>query len=190
LKVSALSTGKCYITFKKDYIIHTFSRVRCFFCLIIVLFLVLMKELTIIFFCSWKFAATFPVAVYVMKMSFAETLIYTNIGGILGTLISVYLSEFLLKIWREYWPWKLKHGRKQKRIFTKRNRWFVKIKTKYGLFGIVVLSPVLLSIPLGSFLTVKYYGMKKTNVLWLIAGQVLWSFVYTGLYTQVKAIVA
>ena len=65
----------------------------------------------------------------------------------------------------------------------------MKIKIKYGLFGIVVLSPVLLSIPLGSFLTVKYYGIKKTNVLWLIAGQVLWSFAFTFFYTQVKAIV-
>ena len=148
-----------------------------------------MKELTIIFFCSWKFAATFPVAVYVMKMSFTETLIYTNIGGILGTLISVYFSGFLLKMWRDYWPWKLNYPGKSKRIFTKRNRWFVKIKIKYGLFGIVVLSPVLLSIPLGSFLTVKYYGIKKTNVLWLIAGQVLWSFAFTFFYTQVKAIV-
>jgi hypothetical protein len=149
-----------------------------------------MKELTVIFFCSWKFAATFPVAIYVMRMSFIETLIYTNLGGIIGTFVSVYFSGFLLKVWNNYWPEEFKLKRKKRRIFTKRNRFFVKIRLKYGLFGIVVLSPVLLSIPLGSFLTVKYYGLKKENVIWLIAGQVFWSVVYTLFYIQVRTIVS
>ena len=146
-----------------------------------------MKEITIIFFCSWKFAATFPLAIYVMRMSFTETLIYTNIGGILGTLASVYFSGFLIKLWNTYWPEKLKFHHQKRKLFTRRNRWFVKIKLKYGLFGIVVLSPVLLSIPLGSFLAVKYYGLKNKNILWLITGQIFWSLVYTLFYTQVEA---
>ena len=148
-----------------------------------------MKELTIIFFCSWKFAATFPVAIYIMKMSFAETLIYSNIGGIAGTLVSVYLSGILLKCWDKYWPRKLRLTQKKRKVFTKRNRWFVRLKSTYGLFGIVTLSPVLLSIPLGSFLMVKYYGNKKSNIIWLITGQVFWSVVYTFFYTRVKMIV-
>jgi hypothetical protein len=149
-----------------------------------------MKGLTIIFFCTWKFAATFPVAIYIMNMSFTETLIYTNIGGILGTIVFVYFSGFLLKTWNDYWPAKFKFHRKTRKIFTKRNRRFVKLKLKYGLFGIVLLSPVLLSIPLGSLLIAKYYGIKKTNIIWLIAGQIFWSFVYTIFYTQVKTIIA
>jgi hypothetical protein len=148
-----------------------------------------MKEITVIFFCSWKFAATFPVAVYVMKMSFAETLIYTNIGGILGALISFFFSGLLLTLWRKYWPKNLKSGGKPKKVFSKRNRWFITLKQKYGLPGIVVFSPVLLSIPLGTFLMVKYYGMKKMNLVWLIAGQIFWSGVYTVFYTQIYTLV-
>ena len=147
-----------------------------------------MKELTIIFFSSWKFAATFPVAVYAMKMSFVETLIYTNIGGVIGTLVSVFLSGFILRKWQQYWPEKFKFKRKKRRIFTPANRKLVRFRLKYGLFGIVILSPVLLSIPLGSFLTVKYYGLKTSNISWLIAGQVFWSIAYTLFYTQVKAV--
>ena len=145
-----------------------------------------MKELTIIFFSTWKFAATFPVAIYVMEMSFTETLIYTNIGGFLGALASVYFSRFLIHIWNTYWPEKLKFRRKKRRIFTKRNRRFVKIKSNYGLIGIVMLSPVILSIPIGSFLTVRYYGNSIRNFLFLIAGQLFWSVVYTLFYTEVK----
>jgi hypothetical protein len=148
-----------------------------------------MKEITIIFFCTWKFAATFPVAIVLMKMSVAETLIYTNIGGALGTFIFVFLSDAILKIWNKYRPEYFKHGGKKK-IFTKRIRRLVTIKVKYGFAGIVFLSPVILSIPLGSFLTVKYYGPGIANVMWLIAGQVFWSFVYTFFYTGLKLIVA
>jgi intein/homing endonuclease len=147
-----------------------------------------MKELTIIFFSSWKFAATFPIAIYAMGMSFTETILYTNIGGVLGTFISIYFSDFLIKMWNKYWPEKLKFRRKTRKKFTKRNRRLVKIKLKYGLFGIVILSPVILSIPLGSFLTVKYYGIKKKNIIWLLTGQFVWSFVYTLFYIYVKTI--
>jgi len=147
-----------------------------------------MKELTVIFFCTWKFAATFPVAVYIMKMSVTETLIYTNIGGILGAVAFFYFSDFLIKMFTKYWPESLTIRRKKRKVFTKATRRFVTIKIKYGLPGIVLLSPVILSIPLGAFLAAKYYGSKPKTIMWLIAGQVFWSLIYTFFYTQVKEI--
>lgn len=148
-----------------------------------------MKELTIIFLCTFKYAATFPLAIYVMKMSFTETLFYTNVGGIIGAVVFVFFSDLLIRMYNKYWPESLKIKRKAKRIFTKRNRLLVKIRKRYGLYGIVVLSPVILSIPVGSFLMVKYYGTHKSNIIWLIAGQVFWSLVYTWFYTQIKVVV-
>ena len=149
-----------------------------------------MKELTIIFLCTWKFAATFPLAIYAMKMSFTETLLFTNIGGIIGAVVFVFFSDLLIKAYKDFWPEKLKFKKNKKVVFTKRNRRLVKIKVKYGLYGIVILSPLLLSIPVGAFLTVKYYGTHKSNILWLIAGQIFWSLVYTLFYTQVRAAVS
>lgn len=145
-----------------------------------------MKELTIIFFSTFKFAATFPVAVYLVKLGPVETLAYTNAGGILGTFIFMYLSEFLIMIWNKYRPDSLKRNKKKRKVFTPRNRRIVSIKMKYGLWGIVILNPVLLSIPVGSFLVVKYYGLKVKNMLWLIAGQVVWSLVYVLFLYYVK----
>jgi len=145
-----------------------------------------MKELTIIFFSSWKFAATFPLAIYAMKMSTTETLVYTNAGGIIGVLVFVFFSDMLLKAYNRYWPASLKFKKKTRVVFTKRNRRLVSIKKKYGLSGIVILSPLILSIPIGAFLTVKYYGKKKANILWLIAGQIFWSAIYTLFYTRIR----
>jgi hypothetical protein len=148
-----------------------------------------MKELTIIFFCTFKFAATFPVAIYMIKMTPVETLVYTNTGGILGTFTFMYLSEFLIRIWKKYRPQSLERNRKKRKVFTAKNRRIVSIKIKYGLWGIVILNPVLLSIPIGSFLMVKYFGLKMKNMLLLLAGQLAWSVIYVLFYYYVKMLI-
>ncbi len=144
-----------------------------------------MKELTIIFFCTWKFAATFPVAIYIMKMSVSETLIYTNTGGIIGAFVFLYFSGFLIKMWNKYRP---DYYRKKKIIFSPATRRFIKIKNKYGLPGIVILSPLILSIPVGAFLAARYYGLRPKVICSLIAGQFFWSVIFTLFYTQVKVV--
>jgi hypothetical protein len=147
-----------------------------------------MKEVTIIFFSSFKFAATFPLAIYIVKMSPVETLVYTNAGGIIGTFVFMYLSEFFIRMWNKYWPQRLKRNKKKNKKFTARNRRIVNIKVKYGMWGIMILSPLLLSIPVGSFLMVKYYGLKLRNMLWLLVGQVAWSLVYVLFFYYIRVL--
>jgi hypothetical protein len=147
-----------------------------------------MKEVTIVFFCTWKFAATFPVAVYAMNMSVFEILLYSNIGGIIGVFFFSYVWKFLIDLWITHQPETFKRYKKKKKIFTRRSRLFAKIRNRYGLPGIVILSPVILSIPVGVFLAVKYYGRKKSTMAWLIAGQIVWSVIYTFFYIRVKTV--
>jgi|SRR6056297_947182 len=148
-----------------------------------------MKELFIILSSTWKFAATFPVAVIIMKMSFIETLIFTNLGGILGVIIFVFISKLVIRAWNKYISPKRKtvtditSEKNSNKTFTKRNKRIIVLKKKYGLPGIVILNPVLLSIPVSAFLISKYYGKKFRNYCWLIVGQLAWSLVYTYFYT-------
>jgi uncharacterized membrane protein len=143
-----------------------------------------MKEFIIIISSTWKFAATFPIAIYLFHMSFLETILYTNIGGFIGVVVFTMFSKGLIKLYDAFWPAKLTCKRKSKKVFTKRNRRLVMLKNKYGLAGIVILTPVLLSIPLGVFLNTKYYGYKKISYLYLLLSQFIWSVIYTILYTQ------
>ncbi len=149
-----------------------------------------MKELIIIISSTWKFAATFPVAIYLFHMSFFETILYTNIGGIIGIVVFSLLSKGLLKMYHAYWPQKFTCNKKSRKVFTRRNRRLILLKNKYGLPGIVILTPVLLSIPLGVFLNTKYYGHRKISYLYLLLGQIVWSVIYTVLYTQVKTAIS
>ncbi len=145
-----------------------------------------MDEAIIILSSTWKFAATFPVAVYGFNMSFLQTVLFTNIGGVLGIVVFGILAKSLLVLYRRFWPQKLKFQRKKKRTFSKRNRRLVRFKKKYGLPGIVVLTPVLLSIPVGTFLIVKYYGKQKQNYVYLFLCQLAWSILYTLFYLKMK----
>lgn len=137
---------------------------------------------------TWKFAATFPVAVYVFKMTFFQTILYTNIGGLLGMVVSAILSKGLIKIYIAFWPEKLRKRIKKSKKFTRRNRLLVNLKSKYGLMGIAFLTPVLLSIPLGTFLVAKYYRQSKHSYGYLLFSQLIWSLVFTVFYFEIKTL--
>lgn len=139
-----------------------------------------------ILFSSFKFAATFPLVIIQFEFSFAETILWTNVGGILGIYFFAFLSEKLLAWWKRTFRRSNRHiledEQQNKKIFTRRNRRIVRIKQKYGLAGIALITPFLLSIPVGVFLVVRYYRTSKTKFLYLIASNTIWSVIYTGFY--------
>lgn len=125
---------------------------------------------------------TFPLAVLQFKFSFAETILWTNAGGILGIYFFAFLSQKIIAWWnRRFRPRRLAR-RSHKKIFTGRNRRIVRIKQNYGLFGIAFTTPLLLSIPVGTFLIVRYYRNQKFRFFYLIASNFFWSVVYTLFY--------
>ena len=139
-----------------------------------------------ILFSSFKFAATFPLVIIQYEFSFLETILWTNVGGILGVYFFAFLSEKLLAWWKRLFRRSnrkiLEDEQQVKKIFTRRNRRIVRIKQKYGLIGIALITPFLLSIPVGVFLVVRYYRSSKLKFLYLIAANLIWSVIYTGFY--------
>ena len=61
------------------------------------------------------------------------------------------------------------------RRFTKRNRMIIKIVNKFGMAGIVILTPVLLSIPVGTFIATRYYSANRFLLVYLSASVLFWS---------------
>ena len=139
-----------------------------------------------ILFSSFKFAATFPLVIIQYEFSFLETILWTNVGGILGVCFFAFLSEKLLAWWKRLFRRSnrkiLEDEQQVKKIFTRRNRRIVRIKQKYGLIGIALITPFLLSIPVGVFLMVRHYRSSKLKFLYLIAANLIWSVIYTGFY--------
>jgi len=132
---------------------------------------------------------TFPLAILEYKMGVLNTILYTNLGGLLGILVFCFLSEQLIFLWRNYIIFLLKkvfkstnHESSGRKIFTRRNRRIIRIKTRYGLPGIAFVTPVLLSIPIGAFLVMRYFGNKPNKLIYLAGANFIWSLLYTFFY--------
>ena len=139
-----------------------------------------------ILFSSFKFAATFPLVILQFNFSFLETILWTNVGGIAGIYFFAFLSGKLISWWKR--TFRVSHRDpvekegQTKKIFTKRKRRIVRIKQQYGLIGIAISTPFLLSIPVGVFLVVRYYRSSSIKFLYLIVSNVVWSVIYTAFY--------
>jgi hypothetical protein len=120
-----------------------------------------------------------PIYAFIIGLDFFETIVTLIAGGIFGFFVFYYLSNMLILSARilkpsviKYTPegilnrmriWKQKRAikRKNRKKFSKRNKMIVKARSNYGMWGICLLTPVLLSIPLGAFLLRKYYHHRK-----------------------------
>ncbi|MBE9467202.1 MAG: hypothetical protein IMY72_02635 [Bacteroidetes bacterium] len=145
----------------------------------------------IIFLGSIKFAISPFFSVLQCKHSIAKTITLTSVGGTIGILAFALLTkpisiafDFLIKKIREKLFCKkvIPHSKrklKQKNIFSKKNRRVIRVKQKYGLLGLSIITPIILSIPVGTFIAVKYYTLCSKTLFFLISAVVLWSVVLT-----------
>lgn len=129
-----------------------------------------------------------------MKLGFtySQTLVYTAVGGIAGVWFFYHLSQILLAVYHRYYtqriyPYLLKFSffrnhlstSKKRKVFTRKKRILVTVRSKYGLPGIIILTPILLSIPFGTFLAITYYSHQRHILAYLAASVVCWTIVLT-----------
>ncbi len=156
---------------------------------------ILLKQITILLLSAVKLMVAIPLST-LLGYSYLQTFLNTATGGILGVLFFFFLSKNLLKAYEALRPFLVRQvlylrqysGQRlivsskvrQHRRFTRRNRLIVKIRRKYGMPGIIILTPIILSIPLGTFLAIKYYSSRKNLLAWLSLSVILWSAVISS----------
>ena len=91
--------------------------------------------------------------------SYLFTVITLIIGGTTGVFVFTFFSEWVNKLLN-----KLIKPKPSKKVFTQKNRFIVTVKSKYGLYGIAFLSPIVFSIPIGCFLASRFYSSRKNII--------------------------
>lgn len=129
--------------------------------------------------------------------NYFQTVLITAVGGILGILFFYFLSRWLIRQYQAYSPLvfsyltgdKVEKSRKildesfqKRKKFTRKNKFIVNVRTKYGYPGIILLTPILLSIPIGAFLAQKYYSKRSHTLIYLSISIVLWSFFISSVF--------
>lgn len=157
----------------------------------------ILKIIQVFLLATVKYVLTFPYALMI-GLNFQQTLISVTLGGIAGFIFFYHFSGFAIKqfhhvktfLWKHS-PHTVKHRYrtmvdKRKRVtgekvFTRRNRLIVKFRSKYGLFGIIVASPIILSLPIGAFLLNKYYPKHKMALSYMILSILSWAAVFAAI---------
>ena len=77
-----------------------------------------------------------------------------------------------------------------KKIFSRRSRRMVRIWKRYGLLGLAALTPVLFSIPIGTFFMVRLEKNRSKIILYMFISITCWSLIITTFFqlTHVRTI--
>lgn len=92
------------------------------------------------------------------------------LGGVLGTTIYAYLGD-ALKRWVQSW-------RKQPKAPKPTPTWLVQVWQRYGLIGLVLITPPLLGPPVGVPLAIALGAPRGRVALWMGISVAVWATVF------------
>ena len=122
-----------------------------------------------------------PAVIAIYKSNYFLALISSCTGAVFGTVVFTYLFAGILKWWHNFRE-KYFKPKEPKKIFTTFNRRVIRIKHRFGLTGIAILTPIFLSIPIGAFLAERFYKDKKKVITYLSISAIAWCFILYFLY--------
>lgn len=140
-----------------------------------------MKHILGILLCSVKFGVAFLPTIRMNGYNFVESVLFGLAAGFVGNVAFIYAGDILNRgINTLASAIRGNRPQKKKKVFTKGSRRMVYIKNKYGLFGIAILSPLVISIPIGAFLAVRYYSDKRKILLYMMASVAAWTLLFSS----------
>jgi hypothetical protein len=146
---------------------------------------------------SLKYILTVPY-ILLLEIEFKYALPTIVIGGIGGFFFFYFLSKKVVRIFTILIPRihrflaariKSEYGKicvswfrpRHKPVFSLRNRMIIRVKKSYGLWGIVIATPVLLSIPVGAFIASHYYSKDKRVIGYMLLSITGWGVIFSSI---------
>lgn len=135
----------------------------------------ILKYIVVIVWSGIKYLVGFTLAL-ASDFNFFEVLLTTVAGGMLGVVFYLYLWELIVKIKRKFFPSKTKTIRINK--FT---RFLVKIIKEYEIYGIAFLTPLVLTMPIGTVIASSIEHNKWRIKLFMFISLTFWTLLLYGL---------
>ncbi|MBI2968317.1 MAG: hypothetical protein HYY40_10980 [Bacteroidetes bacterium] len=122
-----------------------------------------------------------PGSLRLSGFNYWETILISTAGGWMGVFLFYYLGGWALDFCGTAWRKLFNKKNKPQKIFTRRNRFIVKVKKRFGVKGIAFISPVTISIPVGCLVAERYYRHEKGTVRYFLVSVLFWSLVLSTL---------
>ena len=122
-----------------------------------------------------------------LGLTFIETYLSSISGAIFAAFIFYFSSEFFLKRAHVKRKQKIQQALeagielKKKKSFTFFNKLIVRLKRRFGIYGISLFAPFVMSVPVGSIVTAKFYGKDNRTFPLVIVGICLTGSITTSL---------
>ncbi|MDQ3050696.1 MAG: hypothetical protein M3Q95_07410 [Bacteroidota bacterium] len=168
------------------------------------------KIILIILLSSVKFVAGPPFAYFDERYDFTffETVLYCVIGGMLGVWVFTFFSLEIQVIFSwikrqfkkafkkpelfskprstegdiEITHLLVKEENKKAKVFSSQSRKFVRLWKKYGMVGVSFLTPVILSIPVGTVILNAFEDNKKKIFVYMFFSILFWALFFTSIF--------
>ncbi|MBK9148670.1 MAG: hypothetical protein IPM12_12750 [Flavobacteriales bacterium] len=117
---------------------------------------------------------------YGFNHTYWETVLLLAIGGTAGTT-AFYRAGIAVLKWLHARAVKsrerrIRMGRAPKRVFTRGNRFIVRMKRDYGLLGLTIMPPIV-SVPITALIAAKYFRHDRRTLPLLIGAIAGWSLI-------------
>lgn len=108
--------------------------------------------------------------------NFRDSFFITTSGGIIGILAFTFIGDAIAYFWRKVKNIFRKKEAKDKpaKKFKWSTRFIIKTKMRFGLVGVALITPSIISIPVGTFLLHRFYKKKGRNILVLVLSVLIW----------------
>jgi hypothetical protein len=142
-----------------------------------------MKEAGLFFLSGLKFFLA-PAAGIAMGYSFLKTVLITSGGGSASVLFFYYFGRFVIQSYRKIFPKNPTDAGKNMQPSTKK-KIIINFKNKFGLNGLAIASPILISIPLGAVVASRFFKQKRTPIFFIF-WVVIWSLSLSAIAQYIK----
>lgn len=135
---------------------------------------------------AFKFLLVAPAAIVDLQLNFIEAIVFCFTSGMTGVMVTLYLSKYIFQgfDWVKHKITGKRHKPKRK-VFTPNKRRLVRFKATYGLIGISLITPTLLSIPVGTLIAARLYRHDRRHVYMYMAGSLaIWSVIFSAIFTS------
>jgi len=138
----------------------------------------LLKVLSVIALSAVKYVGGFALALFVFKNNIYETMIFTITGGMVGVIFYLYLWHFIVILYKKKFPQKPTEGIR----INNRRRLIVKIVKRYELWGVVALTPIILTVPVGTIVASLIERNKWKIKYMMLISFTVWTFILLMIY--------
>ena len=112
--------------------------------------------------------------------SLVEVILITSTGAAAGVFIFFHFGEIIFN-------WLSHHLNTERKKFNRRNRWFIRVKQRWGINGLMLISG-LISVPVAAMVGAKLYRHNPNALPKLIIAFFCWSIALSSLAYGMKQI--